>query len=117
MAYQNMKAEMKRHRVTQGQVADYLGMSENNFGLKINERVSMTVDEAKAIQKKFFPLANLDYLLESDGNVPSTAERARASLDDLQEAMGDIFGEEDAEDIARKIRRNIDGMDEGRSKR
>ena len=115
MAYQNMKAEMKRHRVTQGQVAEYLGMSENNFGLKINERVSMTVDEAKAIQKKFFPLANLDYLLESDGNVPTDRERRLSSIDALHDIVeGEGLMDEGYARALDEMRREAEGSTAGK---
>ena len=65
MAYQNLKAELKRYGVNYGDVADLLGMSINNFSLKANERIPMTVDEAKKIRDEFCPDANLDYLLAS----------------------------------------------------
>ena len=42
-----------------------LGMSMNNFALKINGKVPLTVEEAKAIQKRFCNDATLDYLLEA----------------------------------------------------
>lgn len=63
MPYRNIKAEMSRNGITQKQVASSLGMSSNNFSLKLNGQVSMTVSEAKTIQKQFFPNATLDYLL------------------------------------------------------
>lgn len=38
MSYQNMKAEMRRFGVTQGDIAAFLKMSTNNVSLKINGR-------------------------------------------------------------------------------
>lgn len=81
MAYQNMKVEMKRYSIAQSQVANPLGMSTNNVSLKINERVPMTVEEAKEIQQKFLPHANLDYLLASDGDDPTKRQRADAAME------------------------------------
>lgn len=85
MAYQNMKAEMKRYSITQSQVADLLGMSTNNVSLKINERIPMTVEEAKEIQQKFLSHASLDYLLASDGDVPTKRQRADAAVESFIE--------------------------------
>lgn len=51
--------------------AELLGMSVNNVSLKINERIPMTVDEIKQVRQAFFPDASLEYLLVSDGDVPS----------------------------------------------
>lgn len=68
MALQNMKAELKRSAVTYQQCADLLGMSSNNFSLKLNQRIPITVVEAKRIRDVFCPDCTLDYLLDSDGD-------------------------------------------------
>lgn len=81
MALQNLKAEMRRKGITQAQVAKSLGMSENNFCLKCNERIPMTVDEAKAIREGFMPEFRLDYLLVSDGDVASERDQKRNAAD------------------------------------
>lgn len=65
MSYQNLKAELKRCNVTYEDVSSMLGMSMNNFALKINGKVPLTVEEAKAIQKRFCNDATLDYLLKT----------------------------------------------------
>lgn len=85
MTYANMQAEFKREGITQRQVAKSMGMSENNLSMKLNEKVPMTVDEAKFINSKFLPRVKLDYLLESDGDKPTKAESLHAQVD----AMGD----------------------------
>lgn len=87
MAYQNMKAEMKRYSIAQSQVADLLGMSTNNVSLKINERIPMTVEEAKKIRDAFCPDANLDYLLVSDGDTPSKRQRDASQLDAIEDVL------------------------------
>lgn len=63
MSYQNTKAELKRVGASYEDVSALLGMSMNNFSLKINGRIPMTVEEAKAIQTTFCRDATLDYLL------------------------------------------------------
>ena len=64
MSYQNLKAEMRRIGVTQGDIADFLSMSTNNVSLKINGKVPFTVDEFIGIRDRFFPEVTLDYLME-----------------------------------------------------
>ena len=81
MALQNLKAEMRRKGITQAQVAKSLGMSENNFCLKCNERIPMTVDEAKAIRERFMPEFRLDYLLASDSDATSQRGSKRNHAD------------------------------------
>lgn len=91
MAYQNLKAELKRYGISYSMVADLLGMSLNNFSLKANERIPMTVDEAKAIRDKFCPDADLDYLLASDGDVASERDQKRAIADSaIEECIAQI---------------------------
>lgn len=75
MAYQNLKAELKRFSVSYGQVAEVLCMSTNNLSMKVNERIPMTVEEAKKIRDEFCPDADLDYLLTSDGDSASKREQ------------------------------------------
>lgn len=83
MAYQNMKAELKRYGISYTNVADLLGMSANNFSLKANERIPMTVDEAKKIRDEFCPDANLDYLLASDETSDLSRCREQGSACDM----------------------------------
>lgn len=91
MALQNLKAEMRRKGITQAQVAKSLGMSENNFCLKCNERIPMTVDEAKAIRERFMPEFRLDYLLASDGDVASGRDQKRNIADSaIEECVAQI---------------------------
>lgn len=78
MAYRNLKAEFVKYGIVQRQVAQFLGMSLNNFSLKLAEKVPFTVNEIKRIRNEFFPDATLDYLLESDGDVPTDKEQMHA---------------------------------------
>lgn len=86
MTLSNMKAELRRFGITQKEVATALQMSENNFCLKINERIPMTLNEAKQIQRQFLPSVKLEYLIESDGDKPRTT---RAQCHAYASAIGD----------------------------
>lgn len=91
MAYQNLKAELRRYSVSYSKVAELLGMSINNFSLKANERIPMTVEEAKKIRDAFCPDANLDYLLASDGDVASGRDQKRSIADNaIEECVAQI---------------------------
>lgn len=90
MAYRNLKAEFVKHGIVQRQVAQFLGMSPNNFSLKLAEKVPFTVEEIKRVRNEFVPDATLDYLLESDGDVPTEREKELASLDVLEGILDDV---------------------------
>lgn len=118
MALKNLKAEMSRNGITQRTIADSLSMSLNNFNLKVNERVPMTVDEAREVQSRFFPELTLDYLLESDGNVAGAKERCHAQFDALHEVYErNGWLDEETEDDFRQMHECVDGMAEEGSKR
>lgn len=85
MTYMNLKAEMVKKGITQSNAADLLGMTTNNFSMKVREKVPFTVEEMKKLRDEFFPVAQLDYLCESDGDRPTKAESLHAQVD----AMGD----------------------------
>ena len=85
MTYMNLKAEMVERGITQLNAADLLGMTTNNFSMKVREKVPFTVEEMKKLRDEFFPVAQLDYLCESDGDKPTKAESLHAQV----EAMGD----------------------------
>lgn len=87
MTYMNLKAEMVKYGVKQANAADLLGMTSNNFSMKVRERVPFTVEEVKKLRDTFFPSAHLDYLCESDGDVPSKAESLHAQVEAMGNAM------------------------------
>lgn len=97
MAFCNLKAEMTRVRVSQADIAEFLGMSTSNFNLKINERIPITVQEAEEIKNRFFPGMTLDYLFVSDGDVPSKDLRAMSRVESVADAM--LEGNEDDPEI------------------
>ncbi len=66
MSYMNLKAEMTRENVTQEQAAKHLGMTSNNFSMKVREKVPFTIPEIKSLRDEFFPNAQLDYLCQTN---------------------------------------------------
>ena len=84
MALNNLRAELVKCSVKQKDAADYLGMTASNFNKKLSEAVPFTVDEIKMLRSRYFPHADLNYLLESDGDVPTERER----LHHYAEAIG-----------------------------
>lgn len=81
MSYKNLKAEMVKHGITQIDAADLLGMTSNNFSMKVREKVPFTIEEMKLIRDTFFPEANLEYLCESDNDTPSTSGQPHTYAD------------------------------------
>lgn len=77
MSYRNLKAEMRREGITQSDIAGFLEMSTNNFGMKVNGRVPFTVNEAWMIRDRFFPMATLDYLFAMSDERTKTASRIK----------------------------------------
>ena len=105
MAYRNLKAEFVKHGIVQREVAQFLGMSLNNFSLKLGEKVPFTVEEVKRIRDRFAPGATLDYLLESDGDVPTERERLHHYADAIGNSLTKDGAEPDpeADEIAQKF--------------
>ncbi|MEG2533694.1 MAG: hypothetical protein RSB04_11845 [Gordonibacter sp.] len=94
MALNNLKAEIARSKyVTQKDIADLLKMTLSNVNKKINEFVPFTTDEIKMIRNEFFPDQSLDYLLESDGDVPTQREL----LHNYAEAIGNALTKDGTE--------------------
>ena len=63
--YMNLRLELRRNKVTQEQVANHLGMSQQNLSYKLGGRVPFTVAEILDIRDTFTPDATLDYLAET----------------------------------------------------
>lgn len=97
MAFQNLKGELTRTGTKQREVADFLGMSTNNFNRKVAEAVPITREEMYLIRDKFLPDHSIDYLFESDGNVPSKSESLHAQAEVAYEAALDAEEISDAE--------------------
>ena len=108
MAYQNIKAELKRFGVNYSMVADVLGMSVNNVSMKINERIPMTVDEIKQIRQAFFPDASLEYLLVSDGDLPTEKEERLANLDGIKDILDEAHASPEFYRALANMRREVE---------
>lgn len=108
MAYQNIKAELKRFGVSYSMVAELLGMSVNNVSLKINERIPMTVDEIKQIRQAFFPDASLEYLLASDGDLPTEKEERLANLDAIEGILDEVRASREFYDALGEMRAEVE---------
>ena len=64
----NLISEMAKSHVTVKALADYMQMHRNGISNRLYGRTNFTVDEAIAIQDKFFPGKSVEWLFkESDG--------------------------------------------------
>jgi DNA-binding XRE family transcriptional regulator len=66
----NVKAEMSRHGKTNADMAKLLGMSENSFSFKLNERREFSLTEARKIAELF--KVSVDYIagFKQDSSFP-----------------------------------------------
>ena len=92
MTYKNLKSDMEKNCVTQAMAAELLGIGARNFSLKMQEKISFTVDDIKKIRDRFFLDTSLEYLCASDGDVPTEREKEIARFD----AMGNLLDDIDA---------------------
>lgn len=58
----NIKAEMSRNKLTNAAMANHLGISENSFSFKLNEKREFTLSELAAMAIIF--RKSIDYLIE-----------------------------------------------------
>lgn len=111
MAFNNLKAEMIRHGITQEEIANNLGMSRCNFNLKINEKVPTTIVEATEIKSHFFPELSMDYLFASDGRAAGVRESAHAQVDLIEDALRrDGLLDEEAREVVAGLHEGVEGM-------
>ena len=90
MSLNNLKSELVRKGIKQKDAAAYMGMTASNFNKKLSEAVPFTVDEIKMLRSRYFPHADLNYLLESDGDVPTEREKDKAQLDAIEDILDEI---------------------------
>ena len=64
--YPNLRAEMSRIGIKQGDIAKLLGVGEITVSKKMNGKSKFTIDEAFLIKKTFFPDFTIDYLFSDD---------------------------------------------------
>lgn len=62
--YANLKKELRTNLVTQGQIAELLGVREATVSDKVNGKSRFSVDEALKIKRVLFPKFDLVYLFE-----------------------------------------------------
>lgn len=93
MSLNNLKSELVRNGIKQKDAAAYMGMTASNFNKKLSEAIPFTVDEIKKLRDWYFPHADLNHLLESDGDVPTERER----LHHYAEAIGDELTKDGAD--------------------
>lgn len=64
--YKNLKAEMIRKSVSNGKMAEVLGVTEQTFRRKLTGDVSVTIDEAQTLMQTLFKGCGftIDYLFE-----------------------------------------------------
>ncbi len=75
MGLNKLRGELVTFGIKQREVADFLGMTANNFNRKLSEAVPFTRDEMYAIRDEFFPERSIDYLFQSDGDKPTYEEQ------------------------------------------
>lgn len=98
MALSRLRGELKAIGVTQAEAGSFLdGMTASNFNRKLAESVPFTRDEMFRLRDKYFPDRSIDYLFESDGNVPSKSESLHAQAEVAYEAALDAEEISDAE--------------------
>ena len=66
MAYNNLKAEMRRIGKVQLDVAQLLKTDLGTANRKVNHKSKFTLDEALAIQQAWFPHLTIEYLFSTD---------------------------------------------------
>lgn len=60
----NLEAEIARKKLSREEVASGIGISTRSLYDKLNGKSKFNLEEAFALQKKFFPDTDLDYLFE-----------------------------------------------------
>lgn len=60
--YSNLRLEMIKKGVTVTNISKVLGKRRSTIGDKINGKYRIYLDEAKVIQKEFFPNYSIEYL-------------------------------------------------------
>ena len=64
--YRNLIESMKKHKVSQTQIADLLDVRQATVSDKINGYSKFYFDEALKIKKVFFPSYEIEFLFASD---------------------------------------------------
>lgn len=60
--FSNLKAEMARNNIKIKDIAECIGITRDTFSRKLRRSTPITLDEAYAIAKIFFPNHDIEYL-------------------------------------------------------
>lgn len=66
MAYNNLRGEMAKKRITIESIADLLGVHRNSAANKLNGDSQFSIEQAMKIQEDFFPEFELNYLFATE---------------------------------------------------
>ena len=72
-SYSNLKAEMRRLKISQQDIASLLEINDIVAGQKINAQISFTLIEAKIVQSELFSALPIAYLFQVE-NIPSSQQ-------------------------------------------
>lgn len=62
----NLKGELVRKGISQGEVASFLSTQTSTVNKKLNGHIPFTISEAFRIKNEFFPEFTVDYLFVND---------------------------------------------------
>ncbi|MDT8715470.1 XRE family transcriptional regulator [Clostridium sp. 19966] len=64
--YRNLEAEMVRTGIQRKDISNLLSVRYATVVQKLNGKYKFSLDEAKAIKKRYFPDLSLEYLFEAE---------------------------------------------------
>ena len=76
--YINLRKEMRRQNIVQGDIARVLGQNEILVAKKLNAQMSFTLEEAEKIRLELFPDTELIYLFQVKSIVISQQGRSES---------------------------------------
>jgi len=66
MAYPNLKGEMAKRNVSIEDISGLLNIHRNSVSNKLNKGSAFSIEEASAIQRKYFPNTELKELFKKE---------------------------------------------------
>ncbi len=64
IAFENLKIEMNKRKISMVEIAKYLGITEDTLNSKLSGEESINLDEALRIAREFFPERDVYYLFK-----------------------------------------------------
>lgn len=64
IAFENLKIEMNKRKISMVEIAKYLGITEDILSSKLSREESINLDEALRIAREFFPERDVYYLFK-----------------------------------------------------